>query len=484
MPHDLSLQAHLVRTGCYFVSLILVLSLIHYPGWFNADGMGQFRQSLAGEYHDWHPPLLSFLWRQFYGRTGEFGTLFLFQAITCAAGIALLVTALFRSHWKALSLALALLIWPPIFSRYAMLSKDMITVAFALLAIGAVAQSRLITQLHLKRSLQGLALVSAIMASAFRHEFSIALPPILVLAFWDDLRLRFPKHRLSGMSGGLALSAILLLVSSSLLNSAVGLFGPLEQRHHSQQHELHDLAAISIDQGKVLIPEAFLKKGTGLEEIAEHYSPTLSDRLMFRRHEPLRLLRDEDALQELKSVWIREVTRHPIIYLRHWFATYLRSLGLNKTFFRSPLENFEGAKKRIAEEFHASIPNSERYIYQPNAFLRNLYEPSRSFDRTSIWDPVWAVLAGILCLALLLLAWIRKWIEEDAALLLASLGAVAALHNLAIFLFGPGYVPRYFLISQVAAVVLSVYLVPLVVARVWPAFWRLAATRWGESQGG
>lgn len=57
--------------ACYIYSIA--------PGFLSVDSFIQLTQALSGEYKDWHPPLMAFIWKSLIDNTGAISSMLLLQ---------------------------------------------------------------------------------------------------------------------------------------------------------------------------------------------------------------------------------------------------------------------------------------------------------------------------------------------------------------------------------------------------------------------
>ena len=61
-----------VDTGCSVVAAASLTALAYWPGLMTWDAIRQYGQAVDGDFDDWHPPVMEWIWRQLIPiHTGE-----------------------------------------------------------------------------------------------------------------------------------------------------------------------------------------------------------------------------------------------------------------------------------------------------------------------------------------------------------------------------------------------------------------------------
>lgn len=79
---------------CFLVSELLVK--IYYPGWTNPDSSYQLAQVVSGDWTDWHPPVMVWLWSHLRWLGPAGAPLFLLHVALYGTGLWLLGASLIR----------------------------------------------------------------------------------------------------------------------------------------------------------------------------------------------------------------------------------------------------------------------------------------------------------------------------------------------------------------------------------------------------
>jgi hypothetical protein len=313
---------------------ILLTIFVFYPGFMSPDSIGQLHQARAGLFSDWHPPIMSWLWGLFDRLTpGPIGML-LFHSLMFWSGLALWMM-LIAPKWPTIGKCLAVLavgLFPPVFALIGTVWKDVGMTAACLLG------SALLLLAERKRSLIALAfgLIAIWYAVAIRHNAVVAVFPLAVYAGKILYEQRFlpstPWRRRDLVTVGLIGLGLLVLL---LVTSSAAKLQLTKGRtsYPVQQILIHDLTAISIDTGDLLVPAYLFKsKPLTVSDLSQIYTPAgvvplfCCDDSVAR----LQLTEDPELISELQNLWIRAVLSSPTAYLRHRSQVLGKMLGITE----------------------------------------------------------------------------------------------------------------------------------------------------------
>lgn len=165
--------------------LLFALSLaLFWPGVAMYDSVGQFGQALTGDYEDWHPPVMAWLWgvlhRAFGG--GAQPMLVLQQALYWA-GFGLIAAALSRGGRPRAAAAVLLVAVLPLFAGWqGVVLKDTQMLGAMLAGVGIVAWWRLRGRRPPVAALAGIAVLLGY-ATLVRANAVFAIVPLAVMLF-------------------------------------------------------------------------------------------------------------------------------------------------------------------------------------------------------------------------------------------------------------------------------------------------------------
>lgn len=369
-----------------------------WPGYALYDSVGQFRQALAGQYEDWHPPVMAWLWsglHRAFGGTG--GPLLALQLGLYWLGFGLLAEALVYARKNVAAGAVLLLGCSPLLLGWqAAILKDSQLLGALLAAFGLIASARL-----RDRRLTVLFTVPLIplfgYALLVRSNAVFAVIPLLV----------FLSPRPIGLVGKLIAIAFLSLaviaaepfVNHRLLGaSASGV---------EKTQPLYDLAAIGISdpKGSPFTP-AELARIKEKACVKPFFWDPLGDEIACGS--TVERLQSE-APATLYRLWANAIVAHPLAYARHRLAHW------NST------ERWLIPPGRIGAEPPAtSEPNPYGLAAPTSALARAIHAAGAAEAGTPLgWPMFWTFLAIVAAP----FAWARR--NEPAASLALALAASA-----------------------------------------------------------
>ncbi|RDS65894.1 MULTISPECIES: hypothetical protein [unclassified Streptomyces] len=298
------------------------------PGYLSPDSLDQLRQARGmTPLTDWHPPVLSLLWRALIAATGSFASMAVLQSLVFWGALWVLAWCVWdltaSRHGSLAVLGLGLLPW--VLTFVGVVWKD-VHAAFALLAACAVAfvglrlrdgHSRPVVRWGLLW-LGVLFLAYAILVR--KNAFLAAIPifVLLVLALW-----RGPGRRMWVKCTAALLAALLVPAAAISL-----IAGPL-QTHQSAQIVLDDLVHV-LTVGELrsadVPPELRDRLVTAARECDR--VGALSDAYWACYERPADGLRGDS--DEMTSLWLREMSGHVPQYIQYrlqLFASLLFETG-------------------------------------------------------------------------------------------------------------------------------------------------------------
>jgi hypothetical protein len=299
----------LVAAALWLASLV-----VFAPGIAEYDTVEQFRQVLSGQYEDWHPPVMAWLWRRLLPFGDGTTPLLLVQLTGYWLGLGLVAGALARigrpaAGWTALLIGLL----PPFLGWQAVVLKDAQLVGAALGAFGLVAWWRL----RERPVPAAAALLAALLfgyALLVRANAAFALAPLLAGLL--------PVRR----AAGLIVAALVLLALT------LALAGPINHRligarasGVEKTQPLYDLAGIAVRAPGS--PSVGLSRGAARQLRAGHcvtpyyWDPLGDTPACVAAIAPLQAQRAGDLYLRLANAALH----HPLAYLAqraaHWNMT-------------------------------------------------------------------------------------------------------------------------------------------------------------------
>ena len=401
-----------------FLGLLFTI-LCYFPGYLSNDPLAQLAEARRGVFSEWHPPVMALVWRPLDMVWPGPAPMLLFHNLIFWTALALLVThspiPKPKQPWWVLGFGL----WPGVFALIGTVWKDVGMTSSFLLAVA------LILILPERRSALGKAItVAGILISLFygvscRHNAVTALPPILFL-----LAFTLTRHFGKAVVGTLGLFLVVLALSKGASKILVKEAGSYPININLQAVLIHDLAAISLRNNEMLIPEYLFsgpKKELTLDTLRGRYSPDNVNPLLSLQFDPqsdrFQFTRNEDEARALKTQWTRAVLSHPFSYLRHRYDVYRK---LTSFFTRG-----------VCYPFHTGIdePNPFGFHFERNLLNRAmlgilLFLQNSFFFRTSLYL---AILLGLMALSVK-----RNWNVKPFVLCIGASGLFYAAPYFAI----------------------------------------------------
>ncbi|MEU3084953.1 hypothetical protein ACWCQ0_23105 [Streptomyces massasporeus] len=302
----------------------LATVLVFAPGFLSPDSLDQLRQAQGkAPLTDWHPPVLSLVWRALIALTGSITSMLVLQSVVLWGALGVLagcVWELTRSRGGSLAV-LGVGLAPFVLNFAGVVWKD-VHAAFALLAACAVAFTGLRLRDRDPRpavrwALLGLGALFLAYAMLVRKNAFVAAIPVfvmLVLALW-----RAPGRR-TWLTCTAALVAALVVPAA-----AISLFAKPLQTKQGAQIMLDDLVhVLSVNELRSAdVPPALRERLVASARECERVG-ALSDAYWACYQRPADGLRGDSG--EITSLWLREMSGHVPGYLQYrlrLFATLL-----------------------------------------------------------------------------------------------------------------------------------------------------------------
>lgn len=299
------------------------------PGLLNADSIDMLNQAVVGRFHDWHSPLMSFIWSLAnHVIPGPAGMLFLQQAMYLT-GIYLILTALFPWTVAAIGAATITLAVPPLFATLAYVNKDSFALALFALTVGLFSADLCRAN---SRSLTGW-VVSGALACAIRIDYLPYLFCFFAARIWITVSRPAWGHSAQwsflsvigaattsiagGLFAALTIAGLIGVVNYDLLKSS--------RRHSLQATFLHDIAGISVSRQSNLFPQWIKDRGVTTASIRTRYSALGGDSLFWGGDPQIPRVPftvEPAELRDLRAAWIAAVTAYPTSYLQHRRAVF------------------------------------------------------------------------------------------------------------------------------------------------------------------
>ena len=339
-----------------FVAFCIAITVfIFYPGYMDNDALDQFKQGLNGNFNDWHPPIMSWVWGLLSLVFPNALGMFLMHVILYWGGLSMLIDYSIESR-AGKSLCLLVGFYPPVFMLLSTVVKDVAMATSLIFGFSLM--------LHSERKQSLLLFISGIVLLGYgmliRHNAILAVLPLFLIS--GLVLSKIYKARI-----GRTFSARMIFIFGIALFSVIFLFGSLadnlltqKRTYPFQQVMLHDLVGMSLQLKTYLVPEF----------LASSEQPSMKDlRLIYQRTSMKNLywpdftaihyeiLYDPDQVRELSNTWAKEVVNHPRAYL------------LERSNVFASIINLQGGK------------NCAPYYYADT-----VYKPRGHYESTTLYD--------------------------------------------------------------------------------------------------
>jgi hypothetical protein len=347
----------------------LGLSLAFWPGIMVWDSGHQYAQALSGQFDDWHPPLMGWIWRLFIPLMPSPVPMLLLQLGLYGAGLGFLAQRAWRhGHGRQAAWLAATALFPPTLLLMATIIKDSLMAAMLLAAFAALCHFR-DSGNRLSRA-AGIALI--LVASCLRFNAFLAGLPLLLLALPD--RWTAPRARAALIiAGATGLLLLAMPVANRLLHA--------ERSGVTLSLVIFDLGGITAHDGSNAFPPMAIKNPVAVNDdcyIAERW-----DSYSWWVDPPcpmdFKTVRAAFAAQHINPelFWIRAIVTHPLAYATHRLAHWnIASQFLVRT----------TTERWITS---ASDPNEWNFSVAPNLANRFVSAAVRALNATPFGWPCW-----------------------------------------------------------------------------------------------
>lgn len=303
----------------WFVGLAVVQLLVvgpTFPGRANHDTDTMVRDMGVGVYWDWWSPTLMMMWRPFYEFGFGIGYIQVGTVAVAFAAIGSLIRPLFFRQWSAILAAVALCLFPSVYSMLITVIRDTWFAVAVVATLAVIFRTRRPAPIH-----GALVLLGFLLIVAARQNGAIV---VVILAFaacanWGLLRIqRSTLHRLLAWSAASIAVGLLSLIGMRTLYAITDVVstGPETATFYV------DLDEMSTRVGQMLVPDEFLREPLTLADLAasRNYTPDdVRDRVI------LRLPADDRPAVE--RAWREAVVQYPYVYLQSRWQMFTRQIG-------------------------------------------------------------------------------------------------------------------------------------------------------------
>lgn len=295
----------------YFpVVLCFALMVLHffasYPGGMSADSFDQFSQTFSHELHSHHPPVMSIVWAMFnYLYIGP-QTMLLFHLTLLWGGIILLYYSDRNNKFRWLYIIIPLL--PNILSQSGNISKD-ISFSYSFFFIISTCVFSIYRNKKLSILVAFLLLLLCFYGCAVKFQAQFILPIIIFIVISNATSQNF-----------LVKLFITSIISYAIIFSNSSIINHYSTNTQSWQYrQLFDIASIIKDLNDDSQLPQYIKnyEGYNFEDLKKKSSHRIVDALIFGENKVLIGTLDKNNLEELNDTYIKLITNHPFLYIKH-----------------------------------------------------------------------------------------------------------------------------------------------------------------------
>ncbi|AZT98263.1 hypothetical protein [Brevibacterium aurantiacum] len=319
----------------------LVFTALFFPGRANVDIASQYAQATGDiPFSDWHPPVMSAVWRVLISITGAAGSLFVLQVVILALACWALGVIVHRwgaPRWVSL-VGPAIMATPWVVSQMTTMWKDTQMAVAMLLAVVLLIITRFIPKAWL---LWIPALVLLVYAFGLRKNAIFAIVPIAVYIGYLLVKRLRSSRRFAKLGGGTgarfaARRWMATAVASLLVLIVLGAGLKATDAAIASQEDVAATGQISqifLDDVMFSVPNGDLQDSDAPEELKDKIS-TARDKCLEKGEiwdaywncygkgetgEPFSPIAHQE---ELKDLWLTEVITHPLRYAKYRAAVF------------------------------------------------------------------------------------------------------------------------------------------------------------------
>lgn len=310
-------QEHLayILLGIFFI----INALLLWPGQMTPDSIVQFKTAITGLYSDGNPPMMSVFWRFLNLLYVGSGLLFLSHLALFYTAAALLISIFHESKFKWFYACFPLI--PPLSIYSSMLWKD-IAFTFSYLCAGVLISFFIVKQKKTNLFINFLILTLLFYGTGAKFQAMYILPVILLgfCYIQNNNKLNIKTILLTMVSSGI------FFYSLKLFNNY---FVPEERKNHMWQLvKLYDLAAISLDTKKLLLPDFVLNNPKfSVPNLQKTFNYELANTLVSGQDAPLIVGANKEQRKLILDTWWAVILKEPGSYFKHRFTLWFTMLN-------------------------------------------------------------------------------------------------------------------------------------------------------------
>jgi hypothetical protein len=298
----------------------LLFLIYAYPGFTSPDSIHQLDQARTGIYGDWHPPMMSVLWRYCDKLWAGPFLMLVLQSATFLVGVDGILRR-FLTPTRAAIATVVTILFPPVLTTMAVIWKDPQMAGYVLAGTACMLSPRY------RWKIAGCFLL--FLATAVRHNALAATLPIVVVLFvWRDSWTGWRRYALAfgvwiAITGAASVANRLVTQHKDYpWHNSVALFDIAGTVRFSNVKD--DAKLLVLLDG---LPLAY--RDQLAERFRKVYSPTGH---YWLTHEPARVF-DLPSVEQMDAVedgWLRVITKHPGAFLVHRMRVFRDALGASE----------------------------------------------------------------------------------------------------------------------------------------------------------
>lgn len=304
--------------------LLLVITLrIFWPGTYTVDSWNHYGQMMTGNYHDWHSPLMPFIWRVLYRLTHKFSCMYLLEMSMYWFFIFLLLK---ESRNIVVAIVILLLAMVCIFIPQTVMKDGFFALSWAIAFVFLIMSAQ-----YGQAWLKWLILPLIIFGLWLRPNTIIAIMPALYI---------FTERYLAKNAGRAKKLAITVLLSGILVGGYfVFAYKILNAASDYPQYKIKllDVTGISKVSGTDYMPACITSSQYyNRDSVYSLYHPASFDQIYWppsgNHFVPEASAGYNDCIT---AAWKKAILAHPLIYLRNRYEGFLYYLRIKKRFARA-----------------------------------------------------------------------------------------------------------------------------------------------------
>lgn len=312
------------KFSLFFLLLAAVSSIIVlFPGSYSVDSIIQYDQVVNNSYHDWHSPLLPYLWKVLVSATGKYYSLYIMQMILYWLFIYLLLFKLTSNIYVYMA-GVAIAMFSLYIPQYVMKDTHMI-IAWGIAGVLTILLHRNTYSFKSRLLLTSIIVLLIIYGTGLRMSNIIAAV-ILFYMFVDAFKISKAKK--------IVATLLLCIVTVTCVNYFIYNILHAERKYPEYKLMLLDVTGISKQTGKNYIPAEVQNIGFNREKLYSEYTPASIDDIYWPAGGTAPMFQEPDAKLNtiLSKNWLRAIKENPQVYLQNRWQGFLYFLRIHERF--------------------------------------------------------------------------------------------------------------------------------------------------------